>query len=43
VSELVVELDEPKKKKVRKNMTLGEKYENFLQKTIVRGKMVKNS
>ena len=30
VSELVEESDEPKKKKVRKNMTLVERYENFL-------------
>jgi len=39
VSELVEDLDEPKKKKERKNMTLAEKFEYFLQKTIVRGKM----
>jgi len=41
VSELVEEIDEPKKKKVSKNMTPVEKYEHFLQKTVVRGKMVK--
>jgi len=41
VSKLVEDLDEPKKKKVRKNMTPAEKYEHFLQKSVVRGKMVK--
>jgi len=40
VSELVEESDEPKEKKVRKNMTLAERYEHFLQKSVVRGKMV---
>jgi len=40
---LVEDLDEPKKKKVRKNMTPAEKYEHFLQKTVVQGKMVKVS
>ena len=30
VSKLVEESDEPKKKKVRKNMTLAERYENVL-------------
>ena len=43
VSELVEEPDEPKKKKVRKNMTLVERYENFLYKSVVRGKVVKVS
>ena len=43
VSELVEESDEPKKKKVRKNMTLVERYENFLQKFVVQGKVVKVS
>jgi len=41
VSKLVEEIDELKKKKVRKNMTPAEKYEHFLQKIIVRGKMGK--
>jgi len=43
VSELVEESDEPKRKKIRKNMTLGERYEHFLQKSIVRGKVVRVS
>ena len=43
MSKLVEEIDEPKKKKVKKNMTLVEKYEHFLQNTVVRGKMVKVS
>jgi len=43
VSELVAELDELKKKKVRRNMTFVETYEHFLQKTVVRGKMAKVS
>jgi len=30
VFELVEELDEPKKNKIRKNMTPNEKYEHFL-------------
>jgi len=41
VSELVEESDEPKKKKVGKNMTLGERYGHFLQKSVVREKVVK--
>jgi len=40
VSEQVTGLDEPKKKKVRKNMTPAKKYEHFLQKIMVQGKMV---
>ena len=43
MSELVEESDEPKKKKVRKNMTLAERYEHFFQKSVVRGKVVKVS
>ena len=43
VSELVEESDEPKKKKLKKNMTLVERYENFLHKFVVRGKLVKVS
>lgn len=43
VSELVKESDESKKKKVGKNMTLVERYENFLQIFVVRGKVVKVS
>ena len=40
---LVEEIDEPKKNKVRKNITPTEKYEHFLEKTVVWGKMVKVS
>ena len=43
MSELVEESDEPKKKKVGKNMTLGERYVHFLQKSVVREKVVKIS
>jgi len=43
VSELVEESDELKKKKVWKKMTLAERYEHFLQKFVVRGKVVKVS
>jgi len=43
VSKLVEESDEPKRKKIRKNMALGERYEHFLQKSVVRGKVVKIS
>jgi len=43
VSLLVEELNEPKGKKIRKNTTLGEKYEHFLQKSAVWGKVVKVS
>ena len=43
VSKLVEESDELKKKKVRKNMTLVERYEHFLRKYVVRGKVVKMS
>ena len=43
VSELVEEYDEPMKKKGRKNMTLAERYEHFLQKSVVWGKAVKVS
>jgi len=43
VSELVDESDEPKKNKVRKNMTLAERYKHFLQKFVVQGKVVKVS
>jgi len=41
VSELVEEFDEPKKRNVRKNMTLVERYENFLQKIVAWEKVVK--
>jgi len=41
VSKLVEESNEPKKKKIRKNMTLAERYEHFLQRSMVRGKVVK--
>ena len=43
MSELVEESDEPKKNKVRKNMTLAETYDDFLQKSVVQGKVVKVS
>ena len=43
VFELVEESNEPKKKKVRKNITLADRYEVFLQKSVVRGKVVKVS
>jgi len=43
VSELVEESDESKKKKVRKNMILAERYEHLLQKSVVREKVVKVS
>ena len=43
MSELVGESDEPKKKKVRKNMTLAERYEHFLLKSVVWGEVVKVS
>jgi len=43
VSEQVADLYEPKKEKVRKNITPAEKYEHFLQKTVIREKMVKVS
>ena len=35
VSELVEESNEPKNKKITKNMTLAERYEHFLQKSVV--------
>jgi len=43
VAELVKEFDEPKKKKIRKNMTLADRREHFLQKSVVRSKVVKVS
>jgi len=43
VSKWVEESNEPKKKKIRKNMELAERYEHFLQKSMVRGKVVKVS
>ena len=43
MSELVINPDEPKKKKVRKNMTPVNKYEHFLQKILVQCKMIKVS
>jgi len=43
VSKLVKESDEPRKKKVRKNIILAKRYEHFLRTCIVRGKVVKVS
>jgi len=43
MSKLVEESNEPKKTKIRKNMTLAERYEYFLQKSMIRGKVVKVS
>ena len=42
MSELVAD-EELKKTKVRKNMIAAEKYEHFIQETVVRGTMVKVS
>ena len=43
MSKLVEESNEPKKKKIRKNMTLAERYVHFLQKSVVREKVVEVS
>jgi len=43
VFELVEDVETPKKKRMRKNMSFAEKYEHFLQKSVVRGKVLKIS
>ena len=43
MSKLVEESNEPKKKKIRKNMTLAERYEHLLQKSVVWAKVIKVS
>jgi len=35
------EVEEPKKKKLKKALTLAEKYAHFLQKSVVRGKLLR--
>jgi len=41
VPEQFEEVEEPKEKKFKKFMTPAEKYAHFLQKSVVRGKVVK--